>query len=139
MSNQTSLELLSFFGGAILIFIGIFNITRRRKLLKVGITTEATVVSLRKDIFNNSGANTLYYPTIEYTAETNKTISREYTVGTNPSKYKEGDKLTIIYDPDNVESFIINDSPTKIIWPIILLGGIALIIWGIFLIVKDRF
>lgn len=139
MSNQTGLELFAFFGGGFFIFVGLLNIARRRRLLKVGITTEATVVSIRKDIYYNNRSETAFYPTIEYTAETNEIINREYSIGTNPSKYKEGDKLIIIYDPENIKSFIINDTPTKIIWPIFLLGGIALMILGIFLIVKDRF
>lgn len=52
-----------------------------------------------------------YYPVIEYQAG-ERTISQKSRSGQTPPKYKVGDKVTVYYNPNNVEEYIIKGDST---------------------------
>lgn len=41
-------------------------------------------------------------------------VTLQYNIGTLPSKYIEGDKIPVIYEPGNVTEFMIDDGGAKI-------------------------
>ena len=118
------------------VVIGIFMLFNSDKLIKrCTIETDAKVVEY-KEVIENEHENRIngeplkytYYPIIEYKAN-DRVISKQYQTGSNIRKYKEGESIIVLYNPDNVEEFIIKGEKGSKILGIgfTALGGIAVI------------
>ena len=66
-----------------------------------------------------------YYPVIEYKAG-DKTVSKKSETGYgNKDKYKVGDKIDILYDPNKIDDYIIkNDKSSNIIGIVFIAVGV---------------
>ena len=123
--------------GVILIGAGIFMYFRAAGLEKACTEeTTATVVSMREDIDTSvDEIRYIYYPVVSYEAN-NKTIEKQLSSGSNNPEYRIGDTLQILYNPENIEEFIVKGENQNIIWIILVsLGGVC-IVAGIYVIVK---
>ena len=79
-----------------------------------------------------------YYPVIEYQVG-DRTISQQSSSGQNPPKYKVGEQVEILYNPNNVEEFIIKGDfiPQYLGIGFIVLGTIA-VAAGFFVFIRGN-
>lgn len=125
--------------GVILIGVGVFMYFRAGQLTKVCTEgTTATVVSMREDMTSDadSGMRYLYYPIIEYVVG-DRTMTKELGSGSNPPAYSINDKVEILYNPSNVEEFIVKGENQNIAWIIFGAVGILSLGAGIYTIIKQ--
>ena len=80
------------------------------------------------DDYNNQTGS--YFPVIRYPVGKNEYVSKRSEIGRYPNKYNEGDTVPVIYDPDNVNEFIIDDNSSKI-FVVMFWSGIFLVAVGI--------
>ena len=125
--------------GLIFIGVGVFLIVRGNELAK-RCTEEAvgTVVEIKMEESLESdeyGTHTIYtyYPIIEYKAG-DKTVTKQSENGSSgQSDYKLNDKIDILYNPQNVEEFIIKgDNSNNILGIIFIVAGVIAAGVGIF-------
>lgn len=76
----------------------IYFYNKTNNFLKNAVKTEGTVVDIKER--KNSEGNVLYYPIISFTDKTGKEYEK-YGSGHFPTKYEIGDKISILYDPQN--------------------------------------
>jgi hypothetical protein len=113
--------------GAIFTLIGAIMFDRRKKLMKTGIQVEGIVFSIEHEIRSNDSMG-LNYPVIRYLTLQNEWITKKHDIGiSGTSSYKEGDSVTVIYDPNDNCSFTLNDTSSKIMPFIFLLIGAAML------------
>lgn len=117
--------------GLLFVAIGVYLlISGNAKAKRCTEAAVGTVVGIDQEEYTDEDGNFryTYYPVIEYKAG-EKTISKKSSDGSNQSKYKIGDKLDILYNPNKVEEFIIKgDNGSNIIGIVfIALGAIAAI------------
>ena len=119
--------------------IGVFLIIRGNELAK-RCTEEAvgTVVEIKMEESLESdeyGTHTIYtyYPIIEYKAG-DKTVTKQSENGASgQSAYKLNDKIDILYNPQNVEEFIVKgDNSSNFMGIIFIVAGVLALGVGIF-------
>ncbi len=130
--NATIDELLLLAGGAFLTVLGIGKIADVRKLYKTGLRETGTVVAIEEVISRPSNIDhhpmIMYHPLIKYMASDSEWMTVRYDVGTNPSVYKEGDTVKIIYDPADYKHIIIDNKMSRLAGYVIMMLGVCLII-----------
>ena len=96
--------------GLLFVGIGIYSlISDKEKAKRCTQETSGTIVELKKETSEDSDGHTeyVYYPIIRYTAKGN-TITKKSNIGSsNYSKYRVNEKVTIFYNPNKVEEFMI--------------------------------
>ena len=123
--------------GIIAVGIGIFSIINAKELSK-RCTVEAvgTVVGINVEEGTEEEDGYIrtvytYYPVLEYNAG-DKTVSKQSNSGSNSPTYKVNDKIDILYNPDNVEEYIIKgDTSSNIVGIIFIVAGVVITIVGI--------
>lgn len=126
----------------VLIGAGIFIMFQGSELSKrCTMNTVGTVVRIEKDIDtseNSSGTlKYTYYPVIQYTAN-NKIVTKKSSIGTGHKKYDENEKIDILYDPNNIDDYIIKgDISSNMLGIIMIISGVVLALSG-FGIIKIR-
>ena len=122
--------------GLVSIGIGIFLLINANALSKrCTMKTVGTVVDIKveENIEDDEGITRTvytYYPVIEYDAE-NKTVKKQSSTGSNSPKYKVNDRINILYNPNNIEEFIIEgDKSSNIIGIIFIVVGIVVAFIG---------
>ena len=110
---------------------GITEIIRGRKFLKHGVKTQAVI-----DAIDNQ--NGLYFFSLKYTTEQNEPICQKIPYGSNLNNCKEGDKITIYYNPDKPNSCTVFNKFKLSIFPyLVFLGGVILFTWGLIDLFND--
>jgi hypothetical protein len=87
-----------------------------------------------------SGYKTVYYPVIRYQTEDGKTIIFTSSSGNYPSPYKNGDRVEILYDPENPQKARIKSFSSMWLAPVLCFGiggimfftGSVILMWGKF-------
>ncbi|MEU5880343.1 DUF3592 domain-containing protein [Spirillospora sp. NPDC047279] len=69
-----------------------------RRLRDHGVRVPGTVVRLRWDS-NDSGGGT-FYPLLRFRTADGAAVETESDVGTNPAPAREGQQVTVVYDPE---------------------------------------
>ena len=123
--NVTVDELILLAGGAFLTIWGIGRINERRKLLKNGVKVEGIVFELDRSMDNKGSV--MYYPIIRFVTLEKEWVTKRLEIGTRPSAYREGEKVKVIYDPEDIEHFILDNLSEKLIGLILVLVGILLV------------
>ena len=120
--------------GLLLIVFGILSFISVERT-KDYIKTEAVVTkaSLYEDAYTDADGNhydATYTVYVKYTVDGDE-YNREYGIFSN---YKEGDKVTIAYNPENPNEIV---QPNGVVLPIIFLGlGIISLIVGVIKLIK---
>lgn len=128
--------LISFLGFACLIFltIGTGMLSEESKKHKnYTQKTTARVKELKKKQSGKPGTpgSARYYPVFEYRAN-GQFIRAESRVGSDKPKYKEGDEVTIFYDPNSRQDFYIPETKSaRIIGTVFTVIGIVLAVAGL--------
>ncbi|MBQ9279741.1 MAG: DUF3592 domain-containing protein [Clostridia bacterium] len=124
-------SIVSIIVGAVFLALGIFMLNQSNAL-KERCTEEAsgTVVQMVEEISSDpDSTDYTYYPVVEYQAG-DQTVSKKSSIGSNPSPYQVGDKVEVLYNPDEVEEFIIVGEDTGKIFQIIfiVIGAVILVV-----------
>ncbi|SDD48110.1 Protein of unknown function [Mucilaginibacter pineti] len=119
-------ELILLTGGAFLAVLGAGKFNERRKLIKTGVKVNGVVFRIEESTDDETNSS-MYYPVIRYLTEDKEWITETYKLGSRPSVYKEGDSVSVIYDPANYKHFIIDNTFTKFLAPVLFIIGVLLI------------
>ncbi len=119
--------------GVIFVAVGIFMLVNGMGQKQR--CTEATVgivvdVKTEESIDSDTGSYTYtYYPVIEYKVG-DKTIEKQSSNGAGSSKYRINDRIQVLYNPDNIEEFIIKGEENSYLFSIafIALGALVTVI-----------
>jgi hypothetical protein len=118
-------ELIVLFVGIILVVIGFNQKNKISKILNVGISVEGVVMRTERD---PSPRSSMYYPVVRFVTADKEWITKQYDVGGQLNAYKEGDKLTVVYDPKDPENFIIDNTRSKILGPLFIAIGVVAVL-----------
>lgn len=117
--------------GAFFLVLAVVHYFRLRKLSEVGNKTYAVI----KDLIRSPQADGIvnYIPVFEYKTMSGEIITRRSYIGNNKDKYKIGDKVAIVYNPENPEEFLLDTGMDKY-WKILgsVIAGVVFIIAGVF-------
>ncbi|WP_322820290.1 DUF3592 domain-containing protein [Chloroflexus sp.] len=104
--------------------------------MKNTVATQGTVVEIKpRSVNTNSGQRTFFYPIVEFRTATGETIQFESEAGGNPSAYQIGDRIEIMYNPDQPQTAFINSWELWLPYTLFLgTGGLLLIVSGIALL-----
>mgnify|MGYP002858803186 CR=1 FL=1 len=134
-------RLLIIIFGIVALGIGIFIIVNGNNLAKVCTeeTTGKVVGILREEETDSDGYTSIVYsPQIEYTVD-EKLVTVKGNGSSNASDIKVGEEIQIMYNPANVEQYMIKGDNSSmvggIIW--IVLGAIIILI-GIFKLLTGK-
>lgn len=122
--------------GLLFVGVGVFLIMRGNTLEKnCTASTEATVYDYREsfDTDSDGASSTYYYAKIKYSVD-GKTYDKENSTGLTHKKYKEGSKVTVMYNPKKPdELYIKGESLSNGLMAYILIGlGALVAIVGLF-------
>ena len=124
--------------GIILIAAGIFLYIKNEHLAKVCTKeAEALVVDMKQDMQSDeNGITYMYYPIIEYEVNGSK-VKSTFENGSSTPAYAINTKLTILYNPDKVEEFIVKGEGNNQIFSIVFIAlGVIVTIGGIYVLLK---
>ena len=131
--------------GLVFTIVGYLKRKEIKKLKESGIRVDGIVISVEYEPPANpragDGSNNMgsYYPLIKYITSEKGPITKRCEVGHYPSKYQEGDTVPVIYDPDKINEFMIDDNSSNIMVHMFWFG-IFLIAVGcvVFAVTKQR-
>lgn len=99
--------------------------SERKKLLSRGIKAEGRVIELILNRSHNS-ADT-YSPVIKFETVDKECVVQEYDINGTSEKYRMGDNVTVIYEAGNARHFIVDNKSTRLLGPVFISVGLALI------------
>ena len=122
-------ELIMLTGGAFLTVWGFAKMNERSKLLANGIKAEGVVFDIEKsfDFTDSSSSGRLHYPIIRFVTVDKEWVTRKYEIGSYPSAFDVGDKVTVVYDTADCNHFIIDNWQSKLTWLVVATVGVLLI------------
>lgn len=122
--------------GIIFLAAGIFLYYKNDYLVKnCTAKASATVVEMKEDFSDDSY---IYYPIIEYKVNEDN-IRVVMDKGSNPPAYSINEKISILYNPNKTNEFIVEgDSSSNIFSVIMMILGVAVTGYGIVMIFKKE-
>lgn len=109
--------------------MGIISFANFNGILKKGISTEGIIFSI--DQSGTSSGIQLSYPTVRFLTINNEWVTETSNVGLFPGYYKSGEKVTVVYKPENPKKFIIKSNQNKVMPAIVIIAGITLLCIGL--------
>ncbi|AXY73726.1 DUF3592 domain-containing protein [Paraflavitalea soli] len=110
--------------GAVFMLIPLVFLFKWRKMNNTGIRTEGTIVEFQRRKNARSA-----FPVVTFQTIGNISITKVPDFSSFPTKVKVGDKVSIIYNPDDPNDFIVESGPGRSI-AFLLIGLALIIIWG---------
>ena len=107
--------------GIIFIAIAVFMYYKNEYLIKnCTVETEAIVIDMKEELSTDTDSVTtyMYYPIIKYNAR-GETITETISSGSSNPKYNINEKITILYNPNNIKEFIVKGEKTSTIFSIV--------------------
>jgi len=92
------------FTGIAITFLSLWFYSNSQRLLEKGTITDGVVIELIRSTSNDGN---MYKPVFEYTDRANTKITFKSSFSSSPAPYKIGDKVKIVYMPDNKTQKII--------------------------------
>lgn len=94
----------------ILVCVGIYESVKIARLEATGLRTQGEVVRLSSEYSSGSGGGHYsYYPIVRFRTEKNVAVEFKDSVGSNPPSHRSGDKVTVLYLPNNPQKEAIID------------------------------
>lgn len=112
------------------IIVGIYLWRRSEHLLRNGVKTHGVIYKFAEQAGMDSG---LIHPVVSFkTVEKQIWITQKLNIGTTPSMYKIGQKVTMIYDPEDPTKVTLVSSFLNVWVPrlFVAIGG-AFLVYGI--------
>ena len=128
--------LIPFFIGAVLIWFSIKNQSKYKQLLNSGERSEGIVFDLEKNKNSDSNAQ---YPIIRFFTKKEVWITKRVNLGISFSTYEQGDKESVIYNPEKQEEFMLESKWQMIASQVLLALGIISLVIGIILFVRNYY
>ena len=134
-------KILPIIVGLLAIAIGIFCIIYNNSLTKR--CTEkvtATIIEIieEQEIDEDNHVSYTYYPILRYEVN-ERPMEQRSSSNINTNKYKVGDKLNIMYNPNKPEEFIIDGEKHLLyIGLAAIIGGIIFLVVGCVELIKNR-
>jgi Protein of unknown function (DUF3592) len=75
------------------------------RLEMTGVRAPGEVIRLKEE---SSSGHYNYFPVVRFRAANNMTVQFKDEVGSNPRSYRVGDKVTVLYLPDNLSKAMID-------------------------------
>ncbi len=97
-----------------------------KNIAKNGEQVEGIVFDIVED---NNPQSQAKYPIIRFVTSNKEWITEQYNISTLPGLFKKGQKLSIVYNPDNPKEFFVKSAINSI--APILLFALALVIFSI--------
>ena len=100
----------------------------------------ATVVDMDEEFSaDEDGASYMYYPIVEYQVGDNLVTSKMNS-GSSTPEYRINEKISILYNPNKTDEFIVKgDKSSKIISIVLLAFGVFVTGYGIVVLVKKKY
>lgn len=114
----------------IILVVGVVQLVQYNRLRRTGTEAEGVVFDVETDTQNGA---TSYYPVIRFVTDKQEWITKKATVS---GVYKPGDKVTVVYHPDNPSEFFIRSGNTYTVIIIIILAGILFLAVGCYLVLN---
>jgi len=133
MSPGNNQYLLMSGAGLVIAIFGYFKKARVAHLSKIGVRVDGVVFSMEQDSkinFGSQTSSTTWYPVIRFVTAEKEWVTQRYNIYAFPGKYREGDKVSVVYNPDKITEFIIDDDTGMFINYFVWIG-ILLIVAGI--------
>jgi len=105
----------------------VYFYVKEKQFEKIAVSAPGTVIDLiKKERRSDNNRRTLVYvPVIQFTDQNGKLQEYHSPHGSNPPDYKHGDKVMILYEPDNPE-FAKMDDWQRYLWVVVFgIFGIA--------------
>ena len=100
-NNKKAAPILVIFA-IILVSVGIYQSAKITRLEAAGLRAQGEVVRLSNEYNSGSGGGYYsYYAIVRFRTENNVTLEFKDNVGSNPPSHRPGDKVTVLYLPDN--------------------------------------
>ena len=118
---QSFKKLSPFLGifAAILVAVGIYQSVKISRLETTGLRTGGEVVRLQSEYSSgNGGGHYSYYAVVKFRTDKNVTYQFKDNFGSNPPSHRPGDKVTVLYLPDNPRQEAIIDRGIWLNWAI---------------------
>ena len=100
-------------------------------LLRNGTRTEGTILRLERDMSNRAGNNHPgIYPVVQFTSADDTIVRFSDRVGANPSPYKVGDHVPVLYKPGKQDTAMIDRGMRnwEVVGSMLLLGTVLTIL-----------
>ena len=125
--------------GVIFLAVGIFMFVRDANLNKnCKKETQATVVDMEEEFSADEDTEYMYYPIVEYKAG-DRTVKAKMDQGSSTPAYDIGEKITILYNPENVEQFKVKGEKATGIISFVMMGlGVLVTIGGVLMVLKKE-
>ena len=112
-----------------------FNSTKRH-LKNSGIETKGTII--QKTVDPSIGNGNLSFPEVRFLTEKNEWITVTSNIGVFPFSYKLGQEVSIIYEKENPNNFIINEKFIQIVPTLMIAMSIICFCIGIFYLLNKK-
>jgi hypothetical protein len=99
----------------------------RLRLLQNGVVANGKVIRI-EEIPSDDGFT--YKPVIEFHTSAKETVTKMSQLSTNPCPYKVGDAIKVIYDPQNIDDFTLNDGPALSVEIVFFAIGITALVYA---------
>ena len=117
--------------GIILLISAIYGRKRRKNFLENGVRTDATIVSIEKDVSTSVHGGSSWFTKIKYEVGGN-IIKTNYTETIIKPKYTIGEIVQVLYDKERPEQNLpVNTSRGHILFFVLFILGVALILIGL--------
>ncbi len=126
--------------GIIFIAVGGFLFYQNNKLTKNCTTeVEATVIQVKEELNTDSDeVQYMYYPILEFELRGEK-VQVKISNGSSTPSHNVGDKVVILYNPNNYKEFIVKGDKSSSIFSIIFMAlGAIVTITGIVMLFKKN-
>jgi len=126
-------RILIILGGLLLVVAGAYillNGSKEEKKCTKEVTATVVDVDVSSRRRSNGTRRKTYYPVIEYTAGNTKVTKKSSFSTSKKNKYTIGSKITIRYNPNNVESFVIKGEHGTLKTGIVMILAGAVISFG---------
>lgn len=122
-------SLIAIIGGTIVLLFYCVRRAKRQNFRRQGKVVRGKVVDVVLESHIQRGR--LYYPIVKFTLENGEYLRARYSDGTMPTAYKKGEEVTVYYQPDQPEDFIIEGQQRMDV--LVLLIGLILLGVGLYL------
>lgn len=119
--------------GVAFIYAGVLQRRKRGRLLGNGIKVEGVVFELADG--GSTRNSTFYYPVIRFLTMEKEWVAQKYDIGGSSNVYHIGDKVKVIYDPENPTNFTIDDTRAKVAGPLFKVIGIIILSFELLLFI----
>ena len=119
--------------GVIFLFMGARGLRGTLSFRRRAKQTEGVVTDVRaRSSGSRSGSdvNIVYYPVLEFTTQDGRRVQTEARTGRSPAPAREGDRVSVEYDPEDPASADIAGS-----WSGLFLYGLFIVLGSIFTVV----